>query len=448
MVFQKVAANFKKKILSSQLRINMLSGVAATGTNVLLTIISYPVYLHYLGYEKYGVWLVLSTILTFTQLSNLGIGSAVMKLVAEEHGKDDTKAIQNYTTTAIAILTISGLIAFVIILLFKVPIIGLFKLGAGNSEVALLLLPYMGALSVYVFMVQVFNATLSGLGRMDLANYCDSLGRLIALIVSISLLSSGYGIESMFLGNILSYIFIHVSTLYLINHQVTLRIFTVSNLDYHSFKRLLHIGGGMFGSSLISMLLGPFNKLIISRYIGVSAIPLYEIAFNSAMQLRGLIESGFRAIAPEISRLSGNMNSGSISRITQINGKAVKIVWLFGAPFFAVLLLFISPALKLWLGARYVDTLPLLVQIMLAGTFFSLLGVPSFHILLGLGRTKQIFTGNVIQSCTNAAIVLAVYFLGFQLSVNIIAFSVATGMVIAHLYLVWQKRLVVKGYIV
>jgi Na+-driven multidrug efflux pump len=85
---------------------------------------------------------------------------------------------------------------------------------------------------------------------------------------------------------------------------------------------------------------------------------------------------------------------------------------------------------------------------MLAGTFFSLLGVPSFHILLGLGRTKQIFVGNIVQSCTNAVLVLTLLLLGFTLSVDSVAIAVTTGMVIAHVYLVWQKRHVIKGYTV
>jgi len=71
-----------KKLFRSQLRINMASGVAATIINIAVLAVGYPIYLHFLGYEKYGVWLVLATVLSFAQLGNLGIGQAVMKLVA------------------------------------------------------------------------------------------------------------------------------------------------------------------------------------------------------------------------------------------------------------------------------------------------------------------------------------------------------------------------------
>jgi K+ transporter len=61
-----------KNIFSSQLRVNIFSGVAATMVNIIVMAIAYPIYLHFLGYEQYGVWLVLSVVLTFAQLGNLG----------------------------------------------------------------------------------------------------------------------------------------------------------------------------------------------------------------------------------------------------------------------------------------------------------------------------------------------------------------------------------------
>jgi len=54
-----------RRLLSSQLRINMASGVVTTVINTAVMLISYPIYLHYLGYEKMAVWMVLATVLTF-----------------------------------------------------------------------------------------------------------------------------------------------------------------------------------------------------------------------------------------------------------------------------------------------------------------------------------------------------------------------------------------------
>ncbi len=68
-----------KKLFSSQLRINMASGFVTTVINLIVLAIAYPVYLHFLGYETYGVWLILATVLTFAQLGNLGISSGFVE---------------------------------------------------------------------------------------------------------------------------------------------------------------------------------------------------------------------------------------------------------------------------------------------------------------------------------------------------------------------------------
>ena len=52
-----------KNLFRSQLRINIISGAATTVINTVALMITYPVYLHFLGYERYGLWLVLSAVL-------------------------------------------------------------------------------------------------------------------------------------------------------------------------------------------------------------------------------------------------------------------------------------------------------------------------------------------------------------------------------------------------
>ena len=72
----------------TQLRRNVLSGTVVNALSGIVVFASYPIFLHFLGYELYGLWLVLATVLAVAQLANFGLGQAVSKLVAEEHGKD------------------------------------------------------------------------------------------------------------------------------------------------------------------------------------------------------------------------------------------------------------------------------------------------------------------------------------------------------------------------
>ncbi len=429
-----------KKLFSSQLRINMVSGTMTTVINAIAMAGAFPIYLHFLGYEKYGVWLVLSTVLSFAQLGNLGIGQAIMKLVAEEHGRGDTEGIQRYVTTALALLCLSGTVALVVILVLKNQIIAAFKLSDENARTVLWLLPYIGILSIYVFVVQALNATLSGLGRMDLANYTRSVGRIVAVTVASVLLYSGRGIESLLIGNTFSYVFIHVVSLICIWRIAHIRLLRIKNFDTHRCKRLLRFGSTIFGGSLISMLLSPFNKLILSRYAGISAIPVYEIAYLGSMQIRNLAEAGLKPLMPEISRISGNMTRYAKDSISQIYRRAMRLIFLFGIPMYGIFAIFSPLLLEVWLRDKFVEALPGVFRIMLIGTFLSLLGVPAYYTLMGTGYVRHTLGSHIVQSTVNVAVVISCVLLTSTASVGTVVFSASSGMGLSTAYLIWRKQ--------
>ena len=429
-----------RKLLSSQLRINMASGMVTTVINTVAMVVAYPIYLHFLGYEKYGVWLVLATVLTFAQLGNLGMGQAVMKLVAEEYGRGNIEGIQHYVTTALALLCVSGTVALIIILALKNQIVAAFKLSDENAKMVLWLLPYIGVLSIYVFVVQVFEALLSGLGRMDLTNYIQSLGRGISVAVAGLLLFIGFGVKSLLIGSILSYLFIHIASLVCIWRIAPIHFLQINSFDVYRCKRLLHFGGAVFGNSLISILLSPFNKLLLSRYAGVFTIPIYEITFAGSMQVRALIEVGFRALMPEISRLSEDKTKYAKNKISQIYRDAMKVIFLLGIPMYGVFAIFAPLLLRIWLRDRYVETLPGVFRIMLVGTFLTLVGVPAYYSTMGFGRVRDIVKTNIMSAGGNFVLVTGYYALTGNLSVYTVAWCFVLSNVIPLAYFLYITR--------
>lgn len=435
-----------KRLVSSQLRINMVSGVATSLLNTVVLAVGYPIYLHFLGYEQYGVWLVLSTVLTLAQLGNLGISQAVTKLIAEEYGRGDTSAIQKYTTTAIALLCLSGVLVLITIVAATGAIIPAFKLTDENATTVSWLLPYVGGLSIYVFVTEVLRGTLSGLGRMDLANEIQSLGGIVKMVVSVCLLVAGLEVKSLLIAAMASCLVVHATSWVCIRRIIPLRVLCAGNLDVGRARHLLQFGGGVFAGSLIDMLFNPFNKLILARYVGLAALPVYEIAQTGSMQVRRLIEAALRALMPEISRVGANATVEAKNRILQINHRARRVIVLLGVPAYASLIVFASPLLRAWLGSRFADVLPSIFRIMLLGTFLSLLCVPAYYTLMGLGRVRQCFLSHAIQGLLNIGVVGVIIPLNGTISLGMVALTVASAMGATSVYTIWQARRVMGEF--
>lgn len=432
-----------RQLLRSQLRLNMASGVITMVMNTLVMAAGYPIYLHFLGYEKYGVWLVLSVVLTFARLGNLGIGPAVTKLVAEEHGHGNIEGIQHYVTTALALLCFSGLVVLIMILLFKSAIVAAFKLSDADAEVVTSLVPYIGILSIYAFVVQVLDATLSGLGRMDLANYIQSLARLLSVCTAAILLYKGFGILSLLIGNTVSYIMNHLVSLFYIWRIGRIHLLQINNLDVQRCKRLLNFGSGVFGGSLIGMLFSPFNKLMLSRYAGVATVPIYDVALTASMLIRGLFEAGLKATMPEISRANANISRQGLDRIRTINGNSMKLIMTVGLFIYAMIALCAPSLLRTWLGERYIAGVSIAFQIVLLGTYFNLLGVPAFYTLMGTGRVGHILAGNIVQSITNVGLIITAICLTGRMTVYIVCVATLSGMLASTIYLLIQQKIMV-----
>jgi O-antigen/teichoic acid export membrane protein len=429
-----------RSLFRSQLRRNVATGAGTAFVNVLLGLGSYPIYLHFLGYEQYGVWLALSTILTFAQLGNFGVSPAVTKLVAEAHGARDLPGVRRYVTTAMLAVTVSGTVAFLAVIVLRKFILLAFKVSGSDARIMSALLPYIALFSVYIFLVECLNATLVGLGRMDLENCFRTISQAVALICSALLLHSGYGVRSLLIGNAVAYLAMHALSLATVRSLIGTRLLLISECTFGDLSRIFNLGGWIFGGSLVNMALSPLNRIILSRYAGLASLPVYEIAFGTSMRVRTLLESGFRAIMPEISRISASVTQETLRRAAVLERNGFRIMAKLGGPLYAAVILFATPLLRLWLGNQYQTALPSALRIMLLGSFFSVLCVPAYYILLGLGKAKTCFTFFAIQGGASLCVIGLTILTTGTLSVSGVSLGVMVGMGLCSAYVLWKVK--------
>jgi len=413
--------------------------------NALLSLLSYPIYLHYLGYQEYGVWLALSTVLTFAQLGNLGLNPAVSKLVAESHGLNDLPGLQRCITAAWLTVSLAGAAAFSIVITLKHQIISVFRLTGDDANLMSRLLPYIALFSAYIFIVELLNAVLVGLGRTDLESYYRTISQSIAVLLSALLLWSGCGVVSLLLGNAIAYVTMHLLGFLTVRRTLGIRLLTVHNLSFGRLSSMLRFGGWIFGGSLLNMTLSPLNRILISRYAGIAALPVYEIAFSSSMRVRSLLESGIRAMMPEISRISAPITKKTLKRAATLERSGFRLIRNVGIPLYTLLILFAGPLLRIWLRTRFQSEFPAVFRIMLAGSFFSLLCVPGYYILMGLGDAKSCFITSAIQWCASFSFIALAFVATGKVSLISVSVSVAVGISLCCGYVLWKIDRIAGG---
>ena len=143
---------------------------------------------------------------------------------------------------------------------------------------------------------------------------------------------------------------------------------------------------------------------------------------------------------PEVSRLAADMTELARVRITGLNRRVMRMALLGGVPLYATLILGCPFLLKIWLGKQFEPSLPGVFQVIAVGTFLSLIGVPAFYTLMGLGRADCVFLAHLVQGTINAVLLVGLLLMGVPMSATIVAWSVLVSMGGATLYLLWEKQ--------
>jgi O-antigen/teichoic acid export membrane protein len=424
---------------SKTLTRNMIAGAGSAMLGGALTFISYPVYLKYLGYADYGLWMILSTLVTLCQIGSLGIAPAVSKLIAEESGRTNRAGAQHYVEAAILTVTMLGLVMVLILFLSRNLILQHIPLTPRTAHLVEVLLPAVLLLSFYAFLTDVFGAVLMGLGRMDLSSVIQTGGQFVAFGCSVILLKRGQGVMALAAGSIVSLIAVHILTTVCVWHVGRLKLLPGLRLDWTRARTLFRLASVVFGASAAAAFFFPLNKLLLSSYVGLAAVPVYELACTTSMRLRAFFEMALRPIMPALSH-AVTFDPGALkSELRQVNRKASRVLLTAGVVFGSVIIL-ANSILDVWLRKSSHQAMAGPLRIMLVGAFLSLLGVPAYYALLGLGRASVLFWSHIVQSAANIAVVVAGHWLGYSLSLTVLLAASSAAMGLSTCFLVVRYR--------
>jgi len=81
-----------------------VGSVIAKGIAVLTAMACVPLTLGYLGSERYGVWMTMSSVIAMLGFADLGMGNGLLNAIADANGKDDHAVAAKYVASAFFML--------------------------------------------------------------------------------------------------------------------------------------------------------------------------------------------------------------------------------------------------------------------------------------------------------------------------------------------------------
>jgi O-antigen/teichoic acid export membrane protein len=327
----------------------LLSSYAAIGVNILYTLASIPLALHYLDKEEFGLWAVVTQLSGYLMLLEFGMTGSVARSLSDHKDQIEEGIYGNILRTGARVFAIQGVLVFLLGLLMAWCAPSLLGLPARLQQPFMVLMATQALLSGIKLSMGSIASPLWCHQRLDLSNFAASA----SLVVTFTVLWLGfhtgwhlYGLViSTAAGSLVGLLITYISCRRLGLYPP--REFR-GNYDPGLFRELFHFGSGLFLMNLGSQLASASQIIIVSRLLGIEAAAVWSVAtkiFNLAQQFVGkILDSSAGGLAEMVVRgetgrlrdrfrdlvsISAVMAAAASAGIALLNGAFIE-VWTAG----------------------------------------------------------------------------------------------------------------------
>lgn len=381
----KYLSKLTKIALNTQFKRNMLSGSILHGLNILVVMISYPIYINYLGFELFSVWSLLSIVISFAKMGEFGISKAIVTYTANAKAINDFKEINRIFSSSVVLTIIPSILIASIIWLFSFQIVRALDVPIHFINESVLAVKFIGlAIGTYIF-YDVLVGIITGIGRLDISNLLLFLLNLIKVLFTVFFLSLGMSLLGLVYATLSANLLFIIVAICLIIFRFKIPIYKWHLPRKKNLISLIKFGSSVIGMQVLNIFSTPFIKIILSRSVGIESVGVFELAFRAGYALRTFFEKGLFAIMPEIASLYGLkhtrklVNKGILIKVKSLTTKLV----IYILPLLILFLLLAPVWLKIWLNENYSSRILYNFWLLQPGILFGLIALPSYYALMG-----------------------------------------------------------------
>jgi O-antigen/teichoic acid export membrane protein len=352
-----------------------------------ISLVSVPLTIHYLGPERYGVWLTIGSLLTWMALTDFGLaGNALVNVLSDADGKDDRELARQYASSAFWTLSaVSAVVGTALFFLFgSIPWRAVFHVSAAVSR-SELDQACAWALVFFVLgfplslLTSIYNAYQDGaVGNMWMIG--SNLAALVALVIVTRFHGGLPALVLAIAGTRMVIAIANFYTAFFRRYRWLAPSPAAVRLD--RVKELLSLGSKYMVTQLASLGIYQSQPMIITQILGPSYVVIFLVAQKLITLPNDLVYIG---TAPFISAYGEGKARGDWHWIKGAFKNSLVASVIFGVPLTIGIAAFAKPAIRIWAGAAVVPDTPVILA--LAGyTLICVFMLPVGQFLVGLGR--------------------------------------------------------------
>ena len=421
-------------LITGQLKKNTIWSLLDLGIYPVMMILATPVFIKHLGYEQYGVWMMVSTINQFMYVLNFGLGDSTIKIISGNRAFENTSLIssginRNWSQALLicllsvilgAAISWSGVVNY----WFHVPE------PLVDSTRLVLILAFMS--SGVKFCEMVLLSILKGYERFDVAAQLSLVSKNSVILASIFLAMLGYPLHSIFLATVLINGANILIQLLVIKKQFPFLNFIPSSIKGETLRSKDQFWYWL--QSVIGLVGFLSDRIVVGYFTNLKILGLYSLASLIGSQIHNALTAlgafMFPKVAYEHSLKKDTLQMYYNSRfVINVSGWCIIMVLLFSGDL----------VFRLWLGEEKFDSSIGYIRLYLVYIAFLLLSIIPYQFINASHKPfyNSLFEG-VLRSGHLIAMTFGYYYFGITgLLCGLIC---ATGLIMIVQYYFFHKH--------
>ncbi len=347
------------------------TNVIAQGFNIAVNLISVPLTVHYLGAERYGLWMTMSSFLAWLSVADLGLRNSLVNYLAEANGLDNRQVAVEAVATAFWVQAGLALV-FCIIAALAIPYINWHAVFNVSQQVPRSELRWgMGALlACFILSIPAGIVPAIYLGYQE--GYINNLwliaASLLSLLALLLVTRHNGGMPELILA--LSGIRVLVTIangIYLFFKDKSWLRPKLGTIRLASLKRLLSTGGMYVVAQLSGACMFSSQAMIISQFSGPGHVGPFTIAYRLLTLPQLLI---ILLTAPLLPAYGEAKTRGDWHWVRKVLYKSAWLTIFSLSPFVLLIALFAKDIIIFWAGQLMVPDNGIIIWL----TIYAILG--------------------------------------------------------------------------
>lgn len=375
---------------------NYLGAVVTYAGRFLLT----PFILHALGPTRYGLWILVGSVIGYGSLLEFGVTSAVVKYVAEYRARGEVARARDLIGTALSLSLGFGLLAIALSALLAGIFPALFPIEPGARVTARWLVFLAGSGLGVSLPCSLAPAVLRGMQRFDLVNILSITGTLVSIAGIAAVLLAGGGLIGMALVGIVVPLAMQTPSIVATRRLAPGLSIGRPRGDREMARTIIRFGSSIFLIHTAGQIHTETDEIVIAANLPLRAVTPYALARRLSTIPQVLTDQFLQVLLPLASELHATRDD---ARLRALYITATRLTLAIFLPIGCITVILARTILGLWVGAEYTVYADLVLILTLA-SLFDTSQWPAAVVLQGMNRHRPVAIGSLCSGCANLAL--------------------------------------------